>query len=440
MKTFKIGGVHPPQYKLSAHKKIKIAPLPKQVVIFLSQHIGAQAIPVVEKGDEVRVGQLIAKADGFVSGNVHSSVSGKVLKIDDAPDAYGYKSPAIWIDVTQDEKANAIDRKDATGVVHNLKSDEIIAKIKEMGIVGLGGAAFPTHVKLTVPEGKKAEVLIINASECEPYLTADHQLMLEKGKEIIIGINFLMKALQVKKAIIGIENNKPDAIELFDRLSTRFLGLEVVPLKKQYPQGGEKQLIEAVTGQRVPSGKLPIDIGAIVVNVGTTYAVYEAIQKNKPLIERVITVTGKSVKEPMNLLVRIGTPFADIIEMAGGIPDDTGKIVVGGPMMGKALTTLDVPVAKGCSGVLMIPEKDAHRKERHQCMRCAKCIDACPMGLEPYLLQKLAENEMWDKMEEEYILDCIECGCCQFTCPSKIPLLDFVRLGKRTVAARVSLK
>ena len=384
MKTFKIGGVHPPQYKLSAHKKIKIAPLPKQVIIFLSQHIGAPAIPVVEKGEEVRVGQLIARADGFISANVHSSVSGKIIKIDDAPDAYGYKSPAIWIEVTPDEKANEINRQDDANVVHHLKPDEIIDKIKEMGVVGLGGAAFPTHVKLTVPEGKKAEMLIINASECEPYLTADHQLMMEKGKEIIIGINFLMKAMQVKKAIIGIENNKPDAIELFDRLSTRFLGLEVMPLKEQYPQGSEKQLIEAVTGLRVPSGKLPIDIGVTVVNVGTAYAVYEAVQKNKPLIERMITVTGKSVKELVNLLVRIGTPFADIVEMAGGIPDDTGKIVVGGPMMGKALTTLDVPVAKGCSGLLMIPEQEAHRKERHQCMRCAKCIDACPMGLEPY--------------------------------------------------------
>mgnify|MGYP000870025074 CR=1 FL=1 len=434
MKTFKIGGICPPEYKLYASEKIKVAPLPKQAIISLSQHSGNPAIPVVKNGDTVKVGQLIAKADGFISSNIHSPFSGTVLKIEDALDVSGYKNPAIWIDVIGDEWDEKIDKTKTLNFTCSLDSKQIIKKIADCGVVGLGGASFPTHVKLTIPKDKKAEILIINAVECEPYLTSDYQLMLLKGKEIMYGIHILMKAVGVKETIIGIESNKKDVIDLFEKLATRFLGISVVALKYKYPQGGEKQLIESTLGRRVPSGKLPIDIGVVVQNVATAYAVYEAVQKNKPLIERVITVTGESLKKPINVLARIGTPFSGLIELVGGLPEDTGKIVAGGPMMGKALSDLEVPVIKGTSGLLIIPKTESVRKEVQNCTRCAKCINACPMGLEPYLLMTLAEHSLWDRMEKEHIMDCIECGCCLFTCPSNRPLLDYVRYGKQTVA------
>jgi electron transport complex protein RnfC len=433
LKTFKIGGVHPPQYKLSEDKKIITAPVPKLAVISLAQHIGKPAIPIVEKGDEVTIGQLIAKADGFVSANIHSSVSGKVLKIDDAPDICGYKSTAIYIETEGNVWSEEIIRKQEIDPICSLTPEQIISKIQKLGIVGMGGATFPTHVKLSIPEGKKVDTLIINAAECEPFLTADHQLMLEKTKEILIGIHIIMKAINANEAIIGIENNKIDAISLLENTATRYLGVSILPLKEKYPQGGEKQIIDAATKRKVPEGKLPIDVGVIVVNVATAFAVYEAVQKNKPLIERVVTITGPSVKNPVNVLARIGTPFSELAEMAGGMPEDTGKIVIGGPMMGRAVTNLEIPVTKGSSGLLFMPNDALFRKEIHNCTRCGKCIYACPMGLEPYLLVKLAENRMWEKMEEKHIMSCIECGCCLYTCPSNIPLLDYVKLGKRTV-------
>jgi len=314
-----------------------------------------------------------------------------------------------------------------------LSPEEIIKKVGEAGIVGLGGATFPSHVKLSVPPGKKCDVLILNGVECEPYLTSDHQLMLEKGEEIMVGAMILMKALKVDKCIIGIENNKPDAIDHMTKLAGQYEGISVQPLKVQYPQGGEKQLIDACIGRQVPSGKLPIEVGAVVQNVGTTYAVYEAVQKNKPLFERVVTVTGKSVKDPGNFLARVGTPVNDLIEAAGGLPEDTGKVIGGGPMMGKALVSTDVPVTKGSSGILIMPDEMAHRKKYESCIRCSKCVSVCPMGLSPYLLMTLAEKAIWDRAEEEQVMDCIECGSCSYTCPSNRPLLDYIRLGKGTV-------
>lgn len=433
LRTFRIGGIHPPENKLSAGKKITALAAPKQVIIPLSQHIGAPAQAVVKKGDLVKVGTLLAKAGGFVSANIHSSVSGKVNKIDNALDTSGYRRPAIYIDVEGDEWEESIDRSDALVKECNLSSKEIIDKIAAAGIVGMGGATFPAHVKLMPPPDNKAEIVIVNAVECEPYLTADHSLMMEKGEQILVGLTILMKAANVNKAVIGIENNKPDAIAHMTKLAASYPGIEVMPLKVKYPQGGEKQLIDAVTSRQVKSGALPISVGAIVQNVGTVYAVYEAVQKSKPLFERVVTVTGKALANPSNFLVRIGTPIANLIEAAGGIPEDTGKIIGGGPMMGKALISPEVPVGKGSSGVLLMKREESVRKPMHDCIRCAKCVDVCPMGLNPAFLMRSTLYKRWDLAEEDHIQDCIECGSCSYTCPANRPLLDQIRVGKAKV-------
>jgi electron transport complex protein RnfC len=433
LKTFKKGGVHPPENKFSANAPITAAELPKVAQIPLGQHIGAPATPVVKKGDKVKVGQLIAKSNGFVSANIHSSVSGTVAKIDNIVDNSGFSRPAIIINVEDDEWEETIDRSEK--IVDDLShsAETILKKVQEAGIVGLGGATFPSHIKLSVPPGKKAKMLLINGVECEPYLTADHRLMLEKGEEMLIGVKLIMKAINVTKAAIGIENNKPDAIAHLTELAKKYDGIEVVPLKVKYPQGGEKQLIKAVMNREVPSGALPIEVGAVVHNVGTAYAVYEAVQKNKPLFERVVTVTGKSIKKPSNFLVRIGTPTEQLIEAAGGLPEDTGKVVSGGPMMGKALSTINTPIAKGSSGVLVFKQDESVRRPVQPCIRCGKCVSVCPMGLEPYLLMTLSENQIWDRSESERTMDCIECGSCVYTCPADRPLLDYIRLSKATV-------
>lgn len=433
LKTFSLGGIHPPENKLSVAQPIEVLPPPKQAFIPLNQNLGAPGTPQVAKGDVLKVGQLVAKGEAFISSNVHSPVSGKVLKIDNIIDPSGYRRPALVVNVEGDEWLDAIDRSAELVREVKLSRKEIIDKIHEMGVVGLGGATFPSHVKLMVPEGKKAEVLIINGVECEPYLTSDHRLMLEKGEEILVGTTILMKGLGVERAIIGIENNKRDAIENMRKLAASFQGIKVVPLKVKYPQGGEKQLIKATINREVPSGKLPIEVGAVVNNVGTAYAVYEAVQKNKPLIERVVTITGKSVSKPGNFMVRIGTPINDLIEKAGGLPEDTGKIIGGGPMMGKALLSVDTPIVKGSSGILILPEKESGRVEMKACIRCGRCVSVCPMGLEPILLAQLAEAEMWEEAEKEKVMDCIECGSCHYICPAGRPLLDYVRLGKNKV-------
>lgn len=433
LKTFKIGGIHPADNKLSAGRAIETLPVPSEVKIPVSQHIGAPAQPIVAVGDQVKVGQLIAQAGGFVSANVHSSVSGKVKKIEDFVDGNGYKKQAIIITVEGDEWDESIDRSVGIRRDVTMQPSEICKKISEMGLVGMGGATFPTHVKLAVPDGKKCEALVINGVECEPYLTSDHRLMLEKGEEVMIGIKILMTALGVNKAYIGIENNKKDAIEYMSKLASGYSGVEVVALKLQYPQGGEKQLIDACMGRQVPSGKLPIDVGAVVQNVGTAYAVYEAVQKNKPLIERVVCVTGKSLQRPSNFIVRIGTPVQTVIDAAGGMPEDCEKVIGGGPMMGRAFTHLDVPVIKGTSGILLMNKAEGKRGETVNCIRCAKCVGVCPMGLEPFLISKLSSKGMFEECEKERIMDCIECGSCNFTCPSNRPLLDYIRLGKGKV-------
>ncbi len=434
MKTFPIGGVHPSENKLSSKRPIEVLALPDTVNIPLAQHIGAPAVAKVAKGDKVLAGQLIAEAGSFMSADIHSPISGTVTAVDMQPNGQGLRQPMITIKREGDEWAEGIDRSTTLVRECNLSAQEIIAKIKAAGIVGMGGATFPTHVKLSIPPGKKAEALIVNGVECEPYLTSDHRTMLERSEELMVGVTILMKAIGVGEAYVGIENNKPDAIEHLSKIARNYKGIEVVPLKVRYPQGGEKQLIAAIIGHQVPPPPaLPIDVGAVVCNASTTVAVYEAVQKNKPLVERVVTVTGKGVKEPKNLLTRMGTPISALLAAAGGLPEDAGKVINGGPMMGRAMVNLDSPVTKGCSGITVMSGRDAERRMPLQCIKCAKCVTACPMGLEPYYLAKMAQKKNWDELETQMITSCIECGCCQSTCPSYLPLLDWVRLGKQTV-------
>ena len=355
MKTFPRGGVHPSDNKLSRAEAVEVLALPDVVNVPLSQHIGAPAVAKVAKGDKVKVGELIAEAAGFVSANIHAPVSGTVTGVDMLPNGQGIRQMMITIRREGDEWAEGIDTSKELVRECTLSAPEILARIKEAGIVGMGGAAFPTQVKLTVPAGKKVEHLIINGVECEPYLTSDHRVMLERSEELLVGVTILMRALGVSGASVGIENNKPDAITRLSRLASSYPGIRVVPLRVRYPQGGEKQLIAAVTGREVPPPPgLPIDVGAVVCNVSTTVAVYDAVQKNKPLIERVVTVTGRQVEAPKNLLVRFGTPVAVLLEAAGGVPAGDVKVLNGGPMMGRAMSNLASPVVKGCSGITVL--------------------------------------------------------------------------------------
>ena len=442
IRTFSIGGIHPEENKLSNDATTQVAALPVQAIFPLSQHIGAPAKPVVAKGDKVKVGTMIAEAGGFVSAPIYSSVSGTVLKIDTAVDATGYRKPAIIINVDGDEWEESIDRSNKLETVEEhpeLTPEEIVNRIKVAGVTGMGGAGFPTFIKLCPPPTAKAECVIINAVECEPYITADYRLMLEKSDEILVGLELLMKAAKVTRGYIGIETNKPQAIELLaDKCAKKFGGsayeVEVVPLKQRYPQGGEKQLVDAVINRQVPAPPaIPVNVDAIVQNIGTAFAVYEAVMKHKPLFERYTTVTGKKLRQPGNYLVRMGTPMKDLIAVCGGMPEEDSKVLAGGPMMGKAMTSTDVPVCKGTNSVTILSGEDAVRKEPQPCIRCAKCVSACPMGLEPYLLAKLSAVSNWERCESEDIVSCIECGSCQFTCPAHRPLLDNIRLGKQTV-------
>lgn len=437
LRTFRIGGVHPHENKLTAESATRVAELPKEAIFPLSQHIGAPAKPVVQRGDKVKVGTLLAEAGGFVSAPVYSSVSGTVTKIDAAVDATGYRKPAIIVKVEGDEWEESIDRSDRLETVEahpELTPEEIISRVKNAGVTGMGGAGFPTFIKLTPPPTAKAECVIINGVECEPYITADYRLMMEHADEIIQGLYLLMKAAKVEKGYIGIEDNKPDAIALLADKTANDPRIEVVPLAKKYPQGGEKQLVDAVIRRQVPAPPaIPVNVGAIVQNVGTAYAVYQAVMKNKPLFERYTTVTGLQVKRPGNFLVRMGTPFSQLIDYCGGLPDGDDKVLAGGPMMGKAVVSLDVPVVKGTNSITILTGNDAHRKKVQNCIRCGKCVTVCPMGLEPYLLATLTVAKDWERLEKEDITSCISCGSCQFTCPAHRPLLDNISYGKGAV-------
>ncbi|MBR3064380.1 MAG: electron transport complex subunit RsxC [Bacteroidales bacterium] len=433
-KTFRIGGVHPHDNKISAEAAIEIFPAIETAYVSMAQHLGAPATPVVAAGDKVKVGQVIAEPSGFISGYVHSPVSGTVKSVGPRADIAGNMVPHIEITVEGDEWMEGIDTSDRIITDIPYSPEEIIDKVKKAGVVGLGGASFPTHVKLAPPKDKKAECLILNGTECEPYLTSDDRIMRERPQEILIGGAIMMKALGVTRGYVGIEENKPAAIASMTEAAKAFPQIEVVTLKKRYPQGGEKQLIDAVIRRQVPSGALPIDTGAVVQNVGTSLAVYEAVQKNKPLIDNVITVTGHCLPVQHNYKVRIGTPMSKILEVAGGLPEKAAKVISGGPMMGRAVANLDAATVKANGAILILTEEETRRRPESACIRCSKCASACPMGLEPWLLNKLSRaGGMFDELEKERIFDCIECGCCSFTCPAGIPLLDMIRINKAEV-------
>lgn len=433
MRTFSIGGIHPDDHKISKECAIQNLPLAPLFSVSMAQHLGSPATPVVAVGDKVKVGQVIGEPSGFISAFVHSPVSGTVKAIGPKPNLVGNMIVHVDIEVEGDEWMEDIDR--SSDIVRDIKmsGEQIIERIKKCGVVGLGGATFPTHVKLSPPPGKKADILILNGAECEPYLTSDYRIMLERGEEIILGALIMKKALGVPRVVIGVESNKPEAISNLKQIAKSYPDVEIMPLKKKYPQGGEKQLINAITGRQVPSMALPIDAGAVVQNVGTALAVYEAVQKNRPLIDNVLTVTGESFPEQRNLRVRIGTPMSFILDQLGGLPVDIAKVISGGPMMGWAISNLDAATVKSTSSLLCLTEAQTRRKPESNCIRCGKCVDACPMGLEPYLLNKLARAGKLEELEDNAIYDCIECGCCLYSCPANIPLLDMIRVYKREV-------
>lgn len=439
--TFRIGGVHPEENKITAEMPTQVATLPQQAIFPLSQHIGAPAKAVVAKGDKVKVGTLLAEAGGFVSAPVYSSVSGTVLKIDTSMDASGYRKPVIIIKVEGDEWEEGIDRSDKLETLADhpeLTPEEIVNRIKVAGVTGMGGAGFPTFIKLCPPPTAKAECVIINGVECEPYITSDYRLMLEHADEILVGLELLMKATKVDRGYIGIEENKPEAIRLLTEKTANDSRIEVVPLAQKYPQGGEKQLVDAVIRRQVPAPPaIPVNVGAIVQNVGTAFAVYQAVMKNKPLFERYTTVTGKEIKQPGNFLVRMGTPFSQLIDACGGLPEGDNKVLAGGPMMGKSVLSLDTPVCKGTNSITVLTDADARRKKVQPCIRCAKCVSACPMGLEPYLIATLSAFKEYERAESEDIVSCIACGSCQFTCPSGRPILDNILQGKAVVMGMI---
>jgi len=432
--TFR-GGIHPPEAKeTTANLEIKKAAEPTTVVIPMQQHIGAPCQPIVKAGDIVKVGQKIGEAQGFVSSPVHSSVSGTVKAVEEVPVSTGSKALAVII---ESDGKNEIDSSiQPKGDIENLEPEEIVHIIKDAGIVGMGGATFPTHVKLSPPPDKKLDTIILNGAECEPYLTADHRLMLESPEEIVYGLKAIMKAVGVQKGYIGIENNKPDAIETMLKAVENESNIKVVALQTKYPQGGEKQLIYAITKREVPSGGLPMDIGVVVSNVATAQQIARTIKTGMPLIDRVATITGKAIKEPKNLLIKIGTPIKELIEECGGYAVTPGKLILGGPMMGNAQHTDEIPAVKGTSGILVLDEEAAEIPIPLNCIRCGRCVEICPANLQPVLISENALRDRTDEAEKYRALDCIECGSCSYTCPAKRPLLPSIRVAKGKILAK----
>jgi len=412
-------------------RAIRRAKAPKRVVILMSQHIGAPCKPVVEIGQQVKMGEVVGAAEGFVSAPVHSSVSGKVIALGDFLSATGKYSQAVVIENDfQDEWTPLNDRPD----YQSLLVDQLKHMVREAGIVGMGGAAFPTHVKLSPPREKPIDTVIINGVECEPYLNADYRLMLQNPREIIEGTKIIMKILDVKRAIIGIENNKPEAIKTMKEAVVSDSEISVMGLEVKYPQGAEKMLIKSAIDRKVPPRGLPMDIGVVVQNVGTAVSIYEAVRFGKPLIERVITVSGEAINYPANLMARIGTPIADLIEECGNFKTIVSKVIVGGPMMGFSISDMDIPVTKGVSGILAMPASGlVHVDEYRTCIRCGRCVEACPMGLNPSMLSVTSERGFYEMAKEYNLFDCFECGSCTYACPSRRPIVQFIRLAKSLV-------
>lgn len=436
-KTFSTGGVHPHDNKFSRDCAIEELPLPKRIFISMNQHLGAPAKPVVAKGDHVLTGQPIAQRGGFVSACIHASCTGTVVDVAPYPDFMGNKVMTIVIDVEPDMWMSDIVRSQETITTITCPTDQIVSRIEQMGIVGLGGAAFPTHIKLTPPPTAVPRWLLLNGTECEPYLTSDFRLMMESPQEVLIGGEIMRRALGAEvQGLVCIEANKPEAIANMRALLPMYPHWDVVVLKKRYPQGGEKQLIDAVLKKRVPSMALPVVTGTVVQNVGTSFAVYEAIQKNQPLIYNVLSVTGTDSALQHNFRFRMGTPIRHILQAAGALQEDgtllptIAKVVNGGPMMGKAVVNLDAPVQKSNSALLLLTANQTRRHTPTSCLRCGKCAQACPMGLEPYLLYKLQGAGRTQELQEHYVQDCLECGCCMYVCPAYLPLLDGIRLAR----------
>jgi len=434
--TFK-QGIHPHYNKdLTKDKPLKNAKRPEEVVIPIQQHIGAPLNLLVSKGDQVELGQKIADSDSFVCAPIHASLSGKVKDILKVSDPAGNIVDAVVIEAGDEAEEKLNSGLEKHKDLENLDSSEIKNIVREAGIVGLGGAMFPTHVKLSVPEDKNVEYVMLNGAECEPYLTVDHRVMVERPNSIIFGLKAIMKATNAEKGIIGIEENKMEAIESMQDACADDDNIEVFALETKYPQGGEKMLIEAILGREVPAGGLPLDVGVVVNNTSTAAAVADAIREGKPLIERSITITGRGIEAPINLIHRIGTRLKDLVEQAGGLKEEAAKVITGGPMMGQAQKSLDVPAVKGTSGLLVLPASEVEEHDPAPCINCAKCVDSCPMFLMPTTLVKYVKNEMVEELEDYQVLSCIECGSCSYVCPSKIPLVHYLRLGKSMVMAK----
>ena len=429
------GGIHPHDNKaFSKDKKIEEMPLPKKIVIPLSQHIGSPSKPIIKIGDEVLAGQKIADAGGFVSIPMHSSISGKVTKLAQ----FNHPTGALvqGIEITGDGEDKWIELSDDDNYME-LSAKDMKERIAEAGVCGMGGAGFPTHVKLSPPEGKKIDTIILNGVECEPYLTADYRIMLEQAEDILAGLKILMKIVDAKNGFVGIEANKPDAIKLFKNLLNNEKNINVVGLHLKYPQGAEKQLIYAATKRKVPNkGGLPMDVNVVVQNVGTAIAVYEAVRYKKPLVDRVITISGKIVKNPKNIKARIGTFYSDLLEYCDGTTEDIGKVISGGPMMGFAIPSLETPMTKGSSGLLLFDKKEAHKDSEDVCLRCARCVDICPMNIVPSFIAHHVRNDDWDSAEKSGVMDCIKCGSCAYVCPSHIKLIQWIDIGKIKVSEK----
>ncbi|MCB2307198.1 electron transport complex subunit RsxC [Clostridium estertheticum] len=428
IKSFR-GGIHPNGSKnYTASKPIEIATLPSKVVIPVSQHIGAPCVPTVAKGDYVKKGQVIATSPAFVSSPVHASISGMVKDIALYPHPVFGKCLSIVIE--NDGKDEWIEGIPLVRDWEKLSSDEIKGIIKDAGIVGMGGATFPTFVKLSPPKDKKIDTFILNAAECEPFLTADHRMMLEHSDKIAIGVKLVMKVLGVEKAFVGIEDNKPDAVIAMQKA---FEGttVKVMAIPTKYPQGAEKMLIKVLVDREVPSGSLPMDVGVVVQNVGTVVAICDAVVSGIPLIERVTTISGSAVKEPKNLLLRIGTTFEDAIENCGGFKEPPAKIIMGGPMMGFAQSNLNISIIKGVSGILGLTKKDINNGTQSPCIRCGKCVSVCPCGLNPSMLSILGERDMYEEAKlEQNLFDCAECGSCVYVCPAKRNIVQYIKYSK----------